>query len=130
MTMETLYRKTFYSWDEEGTIFDVAKKGHPLKKERTRAVALCEGTWFFQAINTLRDGDMGKKGEDGVYERIWWGDDIGNSTAENVRPANRSEVELFLKHCSLDEEAREEGRVVVAIIYGEDQIDVLFKDSK
>lgn len=88
---------------------------------------LCEGTWFYVAINALRDGDMGEKDENGVYERKWWGDDIYNADVEDVRPANLSEVQLYLKYCNLDEEAREDGREVVAIIEGQDRTDVIFR---
>ena len=120
--METLYRKTFLSWDEEGYTIEHGKV-------KTRAIALCDGTWFLAAINALRDGDMGKMDGNGVFERIWWGDDIYNADVKNVRPATLSEVELYLKYCKLEDEAREEGREIVAIVYGQDQTDVIFKSA-
>lgn len=124
--MEQLYRKTFYSWNEEGEV----KYDHDKKKwikDKVRTIALCDGTWFYVAINALRDGDMGEKDENGVYERRWWADDIYNTDVEDVRPANLAEVELYLKYCNLDEEAREDGREVVAIIKGKDRTDVIFR---
>lgn len=124
--MEQLYRKTFYSWNEEGEVgYDRDNKKY--EKDKVRTIALCDGTWFFCAINALRDGQMGEKDENGVYARKWWGDDIYNTDVEDVRPANLAEVELYLKYCNLDEEAKEDGREVVAIIRGQDRTDVIFR---
>ena len=127
--MEKFYRKTFLSWRESGVVgYDHEKKEWIY--DATRAIALCDGTWFYCAINALRDGDMGPKDENGVYERKWWGDDIYNTDVEDVRPADLGEVELYLKYVNLEEEAKEEGREIVSIIYGRDQTDVIFTDRK
>lgn len=123
--MEHYYRKTFMSWDEEGQIISPDGKG--LIHEKTRAIALCDGNWFDTAINTLRDGAMGKKDENGVYERKWYGDDIYNADVEDVRPANLSEVGLYLMYCSLEYEAKLNGQEVVAIIKGAERTDVIFR---
>lgn len=126
--MEKFYKKTFLSWDEEGTVYSKAGNKYVPIKDATRAIALCDGTWFYQAINALRDGQMGEKDGNGVYERIWAGDDIFNSDVDNVRPATISEVKLYLKYCKLEDEADFDGREVVAIVYDHDQTDVIFRD--
>lgn len=128
--METLYRKTFYSWTEEGAVMVKRDGKYEYVKDQVRAVALCDGTWFMRAINALRDGDMGEKDENGVYDRIWYGDDIYNSYVKEVRPANIHEVNTYLKYCKLVDEAEEDGRELVAIIYGQDRTDAIFKDIK
>lgn len=70
--------------------------------ENVRAVALCDSTGFFySAINCMRDGSMGEKGEDGVYSRIWWNDYI-QSDEVGLRPANAEEIKLYLAHCPLE----------------------------
>lgn len=61
-----------------------------------------DGEYYFDVgINACRDGDMGKKGEDGVYERLWVGDWVndGKVDKENVRPSTAHEAYLWLKHC-------------------------------
>lgn len=126
--MEKFYKKTFLSWDERGTVYSKAGNKHVLVEDTTRAIALCDGTWFYRAINTLRDGDMGEKDENGVYERTWYGDDIFNADVDNVRPATISEVKLYLKYCKLEDEANDDGREVVALVYDHDQTDVIFRD--
>lgn len=87
---------TFMSWENEewngnrnlGTI---------------RAIALCDQQGFFnQAINCMRDGDMGEKDENGVYGRIWYGDYIENGDCKNLRPATQEEVELYLKYVTIE----------------------------
>ena len=115
------------SWDETGSVWD--KDGKRFVEETARAVALCDGTWFMAAINTLRDGDMGRKDESGVYERIWWGDDIFNADVVDgsLRPANRREVDLYLSYCPIEAEAKEDESEIVAVIYGADRTDVIFK---
>ena len=72
----------------------------------TWAIALCDSTGFFcEAINCARDGDMGKKDENGVYERIWYGDNIEcyGDELDTLRPATRDEVELYLEYVSLED---------------------------
>lgn len=88
------------SWDEpNGSVWNPVLKKYETKAKR--AVGLCEGTWFMEAINALRDGDMGEEGPDGVYSRIWASDDIYNTEVTNVREASPAEVELWLAHCSI-----------------------------
>lgn len=87
-----LYANKFLSWNEDGE----------------RAIALCDGNgYFFQAINCCRDSDMGEKDENGVYSRIWWSDYIYNLDVEDVRPATKEEVDLFLKYCDPADEEKE-----------------------
>lgn len=126
--MENLHKKTFLSWDEKGTVVSRVGEKSVLVEDATRAIALCDGTWFYRAINTLRDGDMGEKDENGVYERTWYADDIFNADVDNVRPATISEVKLYLKYFKLEDEANDDGREVVAIVYDHDQTDVIFRD--
>lgn len=82
---------TFMSWDNE------FEKG-------LRAIALCDSTGYFvAAINCVRDGDMGKKDKNGVYERIWYGDYIENDRNENLRPATIDEVNLYMSYIPVEE---------------------------
>lgn len=120
--MEAFYRKTFMSWCESGftAVYGFVK---------ARAIALCDGTWFYAAINAIRDSDMGKMDENAVFDRTWYGDDIHNADVEDVRPANIEEVELYLKYFDLSDEAKVDGREVVAIIKGKDRTDVIFKSA-
>lgn len=80
--------KVFKAWEESGET----------------AIALCEGNWFLQAINCMRDGDMGEKGDDGIYSRIWAGDELWGENFSTLRNASEEEVNLWLKHCSLENE--------------------------
>ena len=102
--MEKLIRRDFVSWEQPfgGGV---------------RAVALTDGNWFMEAMNCCRDGDMGEMGDDGVYSRTWATDDLNVYGAEeyDYRPASPSEVDLYLKHCSIDWYGNEE---VVAIVRG------------
>ena len=69
---------------------------------KIRAIALCDSSgWFFEAINCMRDGSMGKKDSNGVYERTWFGDSIFADELSTLRPATREEVELYLEYVSL-----------------------------
>ena len=88
------------SWDEkDGSVWNPVLKQYEPKAQR--AVGLCEGTWFMEAINAMRDGDMGTEGPDGVYSRIWASDDIYNAEVINVRKADPAEVKLWMAHCSI-----------------------------
>lgn len=120
--METLYRKTFFSWKEGGF---TREHGYVT----ARAVALCDGSWFNTAINVVRDSDMGRLDENGVFERKWYGDDIFNGEVEDLRAANSKEVELYLRYCKLEDDAKEDGREMVAIIKGEYRTDVIFRSA-
>ena len=127
--MKTFYKRTFMSWYEEGSVFDPVSK--QMVHERVRSIALCNGTWFHAAINTQRDGSMGAKDENGVYERIWWEDDVMSSDAvTDFRPATLAEVELYLKYCPIEEEAEKDGLVIEAIVYGGDRTDVYFSEKR
>lgn len=85
--MDELHKYTFKSWKEH-------------ESDDCRAIALCnQDGWFYIAINCLRDGDMGRVDENGVYERRWATDYIYDS-AHDLRPANREEVDLYLKYVS------------------------------
>jgi hypothetical protein len=93
MKKENLSVMTFMSWENEC-------------EQGLRAIALCEESGFFyDAINCVRDGDMGCKDENGVYWRTWYGDNIecyGNEL-DTLRPATKEEVELYLKYIPIDE---------------------------
>ena len=123
--MRELHRKTFVSWDE---IEDWKTK------KTIRAIALCDRCdkhgYFYVAINAMRDGSMGEKDENGVYERKWWGDYIENSDVSDIRPATLSEVQLYLKYCPLEVEAKFNKEEIVAVIYGEHHTDVLVRPKK
>lgn len=72
------------------------------KDERwPRAIAaVSETDWFGMAINCIRDGDMGKRDEDGVYERFWASDQASNIDLRNATPA---EADLYLKKVPMRE---------------------------
>ena len=112
--MEKLIRRDFVSWEQPfgGGV---------------RAVALTDGIWFMEAMNCCRDGDMGEMGDDGVYSRTWGSDGLNIYGAEeyDYRPASPSEVDLYLKHCSIDWYGNEE---VVAIVRGTSSY-VLYKEK-
>lgn len=107
------------SWEEEDF--------RPGELAYVRAIALCEGTWFEEAINALRDGSMGEKDGNGVYERHWYGDDIYNADVSDVRPATLDEVKLYLKYCPLSDQFFQDFEEVVSIIYSPERTDVLYK---
>lgn len=103
--MKNYRRKDFLSWAQEG--YDV------------RAVALVnENDWFDEAVNCMRDGDMGELGDDGAYERIWYGDcaNIYGDDEYDYRPATPSEVDLYLRHCTC--ESPDPMEVLVEIVRG------------
>lgn len=91
----------FISWQET----DFLDNNFPHKKITATALAqkYDNGSyyWFERAINTMRDGDMGKKGEDGVYERSWAADSV--SSNYDIRPSTAEEVILWMKHCGVPE---------------------------
>lgn len=100
--IHTYKRYDFKSWDEkDGSVWNSVT--HQYEPKTKRAVALCDGSWFGVAINALRDGDMGEEGPDGVYSRKWWTDDIYNAEVAGVSNANRAEVDLYLKHVTIDD---------------------------
>ena len=84
-----------------------------------RAIALCDPNEYFeQAINCVRDSDMGDKDENGVYGRIWYADNIriyGNE--RDIRPATPQEVELYLMYCGYQSEYSEPYNKVVGLVY-------------
>lgn len=93
MKERDLYVMTFMSWENECD-------------KNIRAVALCDATgFFFCAINCMRDGDMGEMDEDGVYSRVWYGDNIEcyGSELDSLRPATHEEVELYMQHVSIED---------------------------
>ena len=114
--MKKIYQKTFMSWKNED--------------EDIRAIALCDvAGFFYQAINCIRDSQMGEKDEKGVYSRIWWGDNIscyGHET-ETLRPATYDEVKLYLEYCSVEEEADTYGVEIDKVVYGLDRSCVVFR---
>lgn len=93
MKKENLSVMTFMSWENK-------------YEQGLRAIALCEESGFFyEAINCVRDSDMGCKDENGVYGRIWYGDNIecyGNEL-DTLRPATKEEVELYMEYVHIDE---------------------------
>ena len=94
---------TFMSWENEGSVWNKETKRYD--SDKVRAIALCyPNGYFIGAINCLRDGDMGEKDENGVYDRVWWADyiDCYGNERETLRPANSEEVELYKKYCSVE----------------------------
>lgn len=115
--MKTLIRRDFISWSQAG--YDV------------RAIALVDDTnWFFEAINCMRDSDMGTRGEDGVYSRIWSGDvaNIYGDDEYDYRPASPQEVDLYLAHCDIERVGCDDEKVV-AIVRGRESY-VLYEKKK
>lgn len=118
-------RLTFMSWDNPD-----------LKEGKTiRAIALCgwdSGDWFTVAINAVRDGQMGEKDENGVYERKWWGDAIWNdSDATNIRRASIAEVNLYLRYVTLEEAADiTPGDEIIALIKSASLSEVIVKRNR
>lgn len=110
--------ETFMSWeneDHDGTFI--------------RAIALCNAEGYFeQAINCVRDSDMGEKDEKGVYSRIWWADYIkcyGNE--RDIRPATPQEVELYLQYCDIGSEYSEPYYKAVKRIYDDRGTHIVFE---
>ena len=90
------------SWENEGSVWN--PETNKYESETVRAIALCDPSGYFsQAINCMRDGDMGEKDENGVYDRIWYGDyiDCYGNERETLRPATAKEVELYKKYCPI-----------------------------
>ena len=84
---------TFKSWENS------CEKG-------TWAIALCDNNdYFVEAINCVRDSQMGDKNKDGVYMRHWIADYIWPDEMESLRPATDAEQELYLNHVVLKEAA-------------------------
>lgn len=92
----------YLSWLEEGSVRD--EHSGCYVRDRVRAIALCDvDGWFDVGINCLRDGDMGSKGDDGVYERLWYGDAISAGLGvSGLRCATMEEVKLYNSHVDLD----------------------------
>lgn len=87
---------TFMSWDNEGWI----------DNQNIRAIALCDPTGYFhEAINCTRDGSMGEKDENGVYERHWYGDSVicYGYERESLRPATKEEIDLYLRYVPIED---------------------------
>lgn len=87
------------SWDNEEWVKNK-------EKGNIRAIALCNTTgYFFEAINCLRDGSMGEKDKNGVYDRHWYGDyiDCYGDESESLRPATNEEVALYLDYVPLED---------------------------
>lgn len=60
--------------------------------ETTAIAYMVENAWFQEAINCMRDGDMGEKDADGVYSRHWGGDEVWIDD----EPRLATEIEIFL----------------------------------
>lgn len=90
---------TFMSWDNE-------EWANNRNNGNIRAIALCDATGYFnEAINCMRDGSMGEKDENGVYERHWYGDNIdcyGNER-ESLRLATKEEIDLYLQYVPIED---------------------------
>lgn len=69
--------------------------------EWLRAIALCDSANYFEvAINCMRDGSMGEKDGNGVYERKWWSDTAGEAYDDrDLRGATKQEVALYKQYC-------------------------------
>ena len=81
---------TVMSWENE------------YRGETLRAIALCDSAGYFDtAINCMRNGSMGEKDKNGVYDRKWWGDyiDCYGDEGKTLRPATAEEVALYKQYC-------------------------------
>jgi hypothetical protein len=90
---------TFMSWDNE-------EWANNQNNGNIRAIALCDPTGYFnEAINCMRDGSMGEKDENGVYERHWYGDDINcyGNERESLRLATKEEIDLYLQYVPIED---------------------------
>lgn len=98
------------------------------EEDAETAYALVNGQGYFQcAINCLRDGDMGEKDENGIYDREWWGDSIWPEEKYTVRPMTLEEVHKYMSYVNLNEEYSEDIIVILgeesyALIGGKDGI--------
>lgn len=63
-------------------------------EELTAIAYMAENAWFNIAINCMRDGDMGKKDTDGVYDRHWSTDEVW--IEDEPRVATEREILLYL----------------------------------
>ena len=117
--MKKVYRYTVMSWDNEEDV---------KTKKTIRAIALCDYRGYFDvAINAMRDGSMGEKDENGVYERKWWGDGISYGYDTNVRPADWIEVRRYFYYCPLKDQFSAYGLKVSKVVYGYDRTVVYMK---
>lgn len=70
-----------------------------IEPETTAIAYMTEDAWFCTAINCVRDGDMGAKDKDGVYERQW--SDDGVWIEDEPRLATDTEVGLYLRKAGI-----------------------------
>lgn len=70
-----------------------------IEPETTAIAYMTEDAWFHMAINCVRDGDMGAKDKDGVYERQW--SDDGVWIEDEPRLATDTEVGLYLRKAGI-----------------------------
>jgi len=112
--VKIITKMRFVSWDEEG--------------ETATALVGPDGEFFYAAINCKRDGDMGEKGPDGVWDRVWWGDSIHCAEVSNVRPATVREARLWLRHCGRPACTSSETAVPVTVVFGDEPF-VIFEDK-
>ena len=92
---------TYMAWENTERVFNTQAKHY--KTDTVTAIALCDSNGYFEvAINCLRDGDMGEKDENGVYERKWSGDyiDCYGDERNTLRPATQQEIDLYLQYCA------------------------------
>lgn len=96
MEIRNYRRLDFKAWQNDGD------------PEAETALALVgHNGWFDVALNCMRDGDMGTKGEDGIYSRAWYGDAVWDEEAKTLRAMTEAEVDLYLAHVELYEEWKE-----------------------
>ena len=70
----------------------------------TWAIALCDETnYFVEAINCVRDSQMGDKDKNGVYSRHWIADSVWQDELSSLRPATQEEVELYFSYVTKEE---------------------------
>ena len=79
--MKIYNRWDFLAWEEAG--------------ETALALVNRRG-WFHMAFNCMRDGDMGHKDADGIYE-IGWATDWLPPRAK-TRPMTEPEVDIYIRH--------------------------------
>jgi hypothetical protein len=102
MTEAQLKDGMFVSWEEWG-------------HTATALITSAKTGWFDAAINLWRDGQMGEIDADGYPSRVWWGDYIDGNDEGTLRPANKKEVQKYMKMVGFNVNGRE--NIFDALLY-------------
>lgn len=99
--IRTYERFDFVAWQESG---------------ETALALIDDCYWFNMALNCYRDGDMGEKTTDGIYERAWATDYIDEPDRATVRPMTPDEVAIYRRNVDISREYFCEGHDVVYVL--------------